>query len=63
MPFGKYCVALLCGAVPMSFAYSALALISENETVPLIVSIVLPVPIWWIAGRLLRARTADGRKL
>jgi uncharacterized membrane protein YdjX (TVP38/TMEM64 family) len=50
MPFGRYCLALLCGAAPMSYAYAGLAQISENELVPLIVSIVLPVPIWWIAG-------------
>ncbi len=53
MPFGKYCVALLCGAAPMCFAYAALATISSNDLVPLLVSIVLPAPIWLIAGRLL----------
>jgi uncharacterized membrane protein YdjX (TVP38/TMEM64 family) len=61
MPFGKYCLALLCGAVPMCFAYSALALVSENEIIPLIISILLPVPVWWVAARLLylRRRSAD----
>jgi len=58
MPFGKYCVALLSGTAPMCFAYAALATISEHEFVPLLVSIVLPVPIWWIAGRLLAQHSA-----
>ena len=53
MPFGKYCLALLSGAVPMCFAYAALAQASKNELVPLMISILLPIPIWWIAGRLL----------
>ena len=56
MPFGKYCAALLCGTVPMCFAYAALATISQNETIPLLISIIIPVPIWWITGRLLRRR-------
>lgn len=56
MPFGKYCLSLLCGAIPMCFAYAALAEISTNEAVPLVISILLPVPIWWIAGRLLHLR-------
>src|SRR5688572_7859529 len=30
MPFGKYCLALLSGAVPMCFAYAALAGTSDN---------------------------------
>ncbi len=58
MPFGKYCLALLSGAVPMCFAYSALALVSENKIVPLVISIILPVPIWWVAGRLLHLRAS-----
>lgn len=54
MPFGKYCLALVSGAVPMCFAYAALAGTSDNELIPLIISILLPVPIWWLAARLLR---------
>lgn len=57
MPFGKYCLAVLCGAVPMCFAYSMLAWIPGDEIIPLLISILLPVPIWWIAGRLLYRRT------
>lgn len=57
MPFGRYCIALLCGAAPMCFAYAALATISDNEIIPLLISIVLPVPIWFIAGRLLYSRS------
>lgn len=53
MPFGKYCIALLCGAVPMSYAYAALASISDNELVPLVISVILPLPIWLVAARLL----------
>lgn len=53
MPFGKYCAALLCGAAPMCFAYAALANISTNSLAPLLASIILPAPIWLIAGRLL----------
>lgn len=60
MPFAAYCVALLCGAVPMCFAYAALATISEHEFVPLLVSILLPVPIWWIAGHLLKRHATHG---
>ncbi len=56
MPFGKYCVALLSGSVPMGFAYAALATTSDNELIPLIISILLPIPIWWLAARLLRGR-------
>jgi len=60
MPFGRYCAALLSGAVPMCFAYAALAGTSDNELVPLTISILLPIPIWWIAGRLLqRAGTEE----
>ena len=58
MPFGKYCAALLCGAVPMCFAYAALTTISDNDMIPLVISIILPVPIWWFAGRLLHLRTS-----
>ena len=61
MPFGKYCLALLCGAVPMSFAYAALATVSRNDLVPLVISILMPLPIWWIAGRLLYHRTGNGK--
>jgi uncharacterized membrane protein YdjX (TVP38/TMEM64 family) len=56
MPFGKYCLALLSGSVPMCFAYAALARTSDNEIIPLIISILLPIPIWWIAARLLRGQ-------
>ncbi len=59
MPFGKYCVALLCGAVPMCFAYSALSQISEDQTLPLIISVIMPVPIWWVAGKLLHRRATE----
>ncbi len=59
MHFGRYCLALLSGVVPMSIAYAVLAGISDNKTVPLIVSAILPIPIWWIAARLLmRTRQA-----
>ena len=57
MHFGRYCAALLCGAVPMCFAYAALTTVSENQFVPLVISILMPVPIWWIAGRLLYRRS------
>lgn len=57
MPFGKYCLALLSGSVPMCFAYAALASTSDNELIPLIISILLPIPIWWIAAKLIRRRT------
>lgn len=57
MPLRRYCVALLSGAAPMAFAYAGLASISDDKMLPLIVSVVLPVPIWWIAGRMLRAQT------
>jgi len=56
MPFGKYCVALLCGSVPMCFAYAALATMSDSEIIPLVISVILPIPIWWIAGWLLHSR-------
>jgi uncharacterized membrane protein YdjX (TVP38/TMEM64 family) len=58
MPAGKYCLALFCGSAPMCWSYAALANISDNEILPLIVSIVLPVPIWWLAGHLLYARSS-----
>jgi uncharacterized membrane protein YdjX (TVP38/TMEM64 family) len=60
MPFGRYCLALLAGAVPMSFAYAALAAVSANQLVPLLISVILPIPIWWVAGRLLYSRTNMG---
>ena len=56
MPFGKYCMSLLCGSVPMCFGYAGLATVSQNDVVPLVISIFLPVPIWWIAGKLLGGR-------
>ena len=59
MPFGTYCIALLCGCVPMSFAYAALAAVSDNEFIPLLISIILPIPIWWIAGRMLHRRVRE----
>lgn len=59
MPFRKYCLAVLSGTVPMCFAYAALAGTSENEIVPLTISILLPIPIWWIAGRLLKGSRVD----
>lgn len=55
MPLRKYSLALLSGAVPMCFAYAALATTSDNELVPLLISVLLPIPIWWIAARLLRS--------
>lgn len=61
MHFGKYSIALLCGTVPMAFAYASLAEISEEKWVPRLISIVLPVPIWWIAGRLLHLKTKEAR--
>ncbi len=65
MPFGKYCLALLCGSVPMSFAYATLAKLeglTGSKMAPLIVSVLLPVPIWWVAGRLLHLRIREDRK-
>ncbi|MGF1579344.1 MAG: TVP38/TMEM64 family protein [Gemmataceae bacterium] len=64
MPFGNYCLALFCGSVPMSFAYAGLAkleMLTGSTTVPLVVSVLLPVPIWWIAGRLLHLRIQGSR--
>jgi uncharacterized membrane protein YdjX (TVP38/TMEM64 family) len=62
MPFGRYCLALVCGSTPMCFAYAALASVSDQEFIPLLLSIILPVPIWWITGRLLHQRlTAEPR--
>ena len=57
MPLGRYCASLLCGAIPMCFAYAALAKVSTNPTIPLLISILVPVPIWWLAGRLLYRST------
>lgn len=54
MPFDRYCLALLSGTAPMAFAYAALAAVSTNETIPLLISVLLPLPIWWCASRLLR---------
>ena len=59
MHFGRYCAALLCGAVPMCFGYAALTTVSENQIVPLVISILMPLPIWWIATRL-HLRTVAG---
>ena len=59
MPFGRYCVALLAGSVPMAFAYSVLATTSENEMIPLTISVLLPIPIWWIASRLIRKKSVS----
>lgn len=59
MPFRRYCLAVLSGSVPMCFAYSMLATTSENEIIPLVISIILPIPIWWIAARLLRGTTSQ----
>ena len=61
MPVGRYALALLSGAVPMSFAYAALATTSDNELIPLLISVLLPIPIWWIAGRLLKNARSDSR--
>ncbi len=58
MPFGKYCMALFCGAAPMCFAYAALAGTSDNRIIPLTISILLPIPIWWIAAKLLKSQMA-----
>ncbi|MFO0864606.1 MAG: VTT domain-containing protein [Gemmataceae bacterium] len=63
MPFRKYMIALVAGSAPMCFAYASLAVVSDNQTLPLVVSILLPLPIWWLAARLLkivlRARSAE----
>ncbi|GIW78634.1 MAG: hypothetical protein KatS3mg105_0441 [Gemmatales bacterium] len=58
MPLGRYCVSLLCGAVPMSYSYAALAALSDDKLIPLVISIVLPIPTWWLAVRLLYRRAS-----
>lgn len=53
MPLGRYCLALLSGAVPMSFAYAMLAEVSNSPIIPLLISVILPIPVWIVAARLL----------
>ena len=43
----------------MCFGYAALTTVSENQIVPLVISILMPLPIWWIATRL-HLRTVAG---
>ncbi|MBX9679353.1 MAG: VTT domain-containing protein [Gemmataceae bacterium] len=59
MPFGRYMLALVAGSAAMCFAYASLAVVSDNPTLPLVASILLPLPIWWLAARLLRRTCRD----
>ena len=65
MRFSSYCLALACGTLPLSLAYASLVFLSDNETIPLVISVILPIPIWFVAGRLLYRKTksseADGK--
>lgn len=54
MPFRKYVLALLCGLVPMSFAYSWLGASRLAEVYPLLgllLSALPPLLLWAILGR------------
>lgn len=54
MPFKIYIAALVCGTLPMCLVYSSIAVVSDLKVVTLLLSALLPIPIWLIAGRLLR---------
>ncbi len=60
MEVRAYCIALLCGALPMCYAYATLPVFFEEDSItPFVISVIVPVPIWWIAGRLLHLRARD----
>ena len=56
MPFNLFLAALLCGSVPLGFAFAAIGHIGESRPVlTLGLSIVLPVILWLVCRPLLRA--------
>jgi len=56
MSFNLFLAALLCGSVPLGFAFAAIGHIGESRPVlTLGLSIVLPVILWLVCRPLLRA--------
>lgn len=61
MPLRIFAVALLCGTVPMGFAYAAVGKMFEEEPAwALGLSVAVPVVLWLAFRPLLRARHRDG---
>lgn len=57
MPWRTFFLALVCGSVPLGFAFAAVGhLGQENPAAALVGSAVLPVLLWFVAGHWLRHR-------
>lgn len=59
MPARSFCLALLCGSVPMSFLYATLPWLISNNGLALLISLLIPVPVWWFTRWLLLRLSAD----
>ena len=57
MPFGRYVVALACGAVPLGFVFATAGHIgSENVLLTMVISAAAPLVLWLAARPFLAAR-------
>ncbi len=56
MPWRRFALAMLCGTVPMGFAFAAIGhLGSSNPTAAMVLSAGVPVALWVLARRVLKA--------
>lgn len=55
MPFGRFCVALVCGSLPMGFLFAWVGAVGrESPAWALAFSLGIPALLWWLASRLTR---------
>lgn len=56
MPFQRFLLAMICGSLPMGFAFAAIgALGSSQPTLAIALSAAVPVCLWLLARRFLRS--------
>jgi uncharacterized membrane protein YdjX (TVP38/TMEM64 family) len=52
MPWRRFLTALLCGSLPLGFAFAAIGQLGHESPLPAIVlSALLPVGMWWVARK------------
>lgn len=61
MPFGRFFIALICGSVPLGFAFAFVGSRGvEHPALALGASILLPPLLWYVAGKRLRKEKRQG---
>ena len=62
MHFGRFLAALVCGAVPLGFAYAGLGHLGADAAgSTLVVAALMPLALWFIARRFMRGRISYDR--